>query len=150
MGNLNFKEDLILGNSGEEIIKTFLITKGCIPIQKNDDYKYDLKMLKNNVETTYEIKTDFKCAPQFDTGNIFIEFECRNKPSGIAVTNADWFVTYFIYLNEIWFIKTKKLKKLINNNDFDIFINAGDINSQTKGYLINRKLFKNNFNIYNL
>ena len=55
-------------------------------------------MLKNNALVTYEVKTDFKCAPLFDTGNLFIEYECRNKPSGISISQSDWFVTYFIYL----------------------------------------------------
>lgn len=150
MANLDFNKDLSLGNKGENIVKKFLIDNGCKEIENNDDNKYDLKLLKNNRKITYEIKTDFKCAPLFDTGNIFIEFECRNKASGISVTKADWFVTYFIYLNEIWFIKTTKLKKLINDNNFQIFTDAGDLNSQTKGYLINRETFKNNFLIYKL
>jgi hypothetical protein len=105
-------------------------------------------MLKNNALVTYEVKTDFKCAPLFDTGNLFIEYECRNKPSGISISQSDWFVTYFIYFNELWFIKTDNLKDLIANNDFPIFIDAGDLNSETKGYLINKKKFINYFNVY--
>lgn len=150
MANLNFKKDLLLGNEGEDVLREFLNSKDCKPISKNDDRRYDLKMLKKGVETTYEIKTDFKCAPLFDTGNIFIEFECRGKESGIMVTEADWFVTYFKYLNEIWFIKSKKLIQLINDNNFPTFSDAGDLNSNTKGYLINRKKFKKHFNVYKL
>lgn len=150
MANLNFKKDLLLGNEGEDVLRDFLNSKGCKPISKNDDKRYDLKMLKKGVETTYEIKTDFKCAPLFDTGNIFIEFECRGKESGIMVTEADWFVTYFKYLNEIWFIKSKKLIQLINDNNFPTFSDAGDLNSNTKGYLINRNDFKELFNVYKL
>lgn len=150
MANLNFKKDLLLGNEGEDVLRDFLNTKGCEPISKNDDRRYDLKMFKKGIETTYEIKTDFKCAPLFDTGNIFIEFECRGKESGIMVTEADWFVTYFKYLNEIWFIKSKKLIQLINDNNFPTFSDAGDLNSNTKGYLINRKKFKKHFNVYTI
>ena len=150
MENLNFKTDLVLGNEGESILKDFLIKNGCKHISNNDDRKYDLKMIKKGVETTYEIKTDYKCAPLFDTGNIFVEFECRGKESGIAVTEADWFVTYFKYLNEIWFIKSEKLKKLILENNFPTFIDAGDIDSNTKGYLINRKKFKQHFNVHKI
>lgn len=145
MANLDFNSDLKLGNDGEISLIKFLLKKGCKYIDSNYDNKYDLKMLKNGVETTYEIKTDVKCAPLFDTGNIFIEFESRGKLSGISVTKADWFVTYFEFLKEIWFIKSNKLKKLIEDNDFPIFKDAGDINSQTHGYLINRKQFKNHF-----
>jgi len=145
MANLDFKTDLKLGNDGEDIIINFLSKKGCKYIDSNHDNKYDLKMLKNGVETTYEIKTDVKCAPLFDTGNIFIEYESRGKASGISVTKADWFVTHFLYLKEIWFIKSDKLRNLIQENNFPIFKDAGDIGSETHGYLINRKKFKQHF-----
>tara|TARA_R110000824_G_scaffold125134_4_gene284060 strand:- start:1163 stop:1528 length:366 start_codon:yes stop_codon:yes gene_type:complete len=36
---------------------------------------------------TVEVKRDF-IAPT--SGNLAIEYECRGKPSGIAVTEADW------------------------------------------------------------
>jgi hypothetical protein len=113
--------------------------------QVDVDNKYDARMVKDGVETTYEIKTDVKCAPLFDTGNIFIEYESRGKASGISVTEADWFVTYFKYLGEVWFIKTKKLRKLIEDNDFPTFKDAGDVGSATHGYLIKRKEFKDYF-----
>lgn len=150
MANLDFNSDLKLGNDGEDIIINFLINKGCKYIDSRNDNQYDFRMLKNGVKTTYEIKTDVKCAPLFDTGNIFIEYESRGKPSGISVTKSDWFVTHFIYLKEIWFIKSDKLKELINNNEFPTFKDAGDIGSETNGYLINRKNFKEYFHVYKI
>lgn len=150
MANLNFKQDLVLGNQGETIIKEFLEQKGCIFIDTNNDNKYDLKMLKNNVETTYEIKTDVLCNPSRDTGNMFVEFQCRNKPSGIETSKAEWFVTYFKFLNEIWFIKTQKLKNLISENNFYVIKNGGDVGSNTHGYLIKREKFKEYFNVYKI
>jgi hypothetical protein len=145
MANLDFISDLKLGNDGEESIIKHLLSNGCIYVDSNNDNKYDLKMITKGVETTYEIKTDVKCAPLFDTGNLFIEFESRGKASGIVVTEADWFVTYFKYLNQAWFIKSDKLKQLINENDFPTFKDAGDIGSATHGYLIKRKDFKEHF-----
>ena len=145
MANLDFRTDLKLGNDGEETIIKYLMSKGCLYVDSNDDNRYDRKMIVKGVETTYEIKTDVKCAPLFDTGNIFIEYESRGKASGIVVTEADWFVTYFKYLNEAWFIKSDKLKQLINENDFPTFKDAGDIGSATHGYLIKRKDFKQHF-----
>jgi len=150
MANLNFNQDLVLGNSGEIIIKEFLETKGCEFINLNDDNQYDLKMKKNNTEITYEIKTDVLVAPIYDTGNIFIEFESRGKKSGISVTKSDWFVTYFKYLKEIWFIKSETLKNLIQENEFPIFYDAGDVGSATHGYLIKRKDFKEYFHVYKI
>jgi hypothetical protein len=147
MANLNFIEDLKLGNEGEESLAEYLIKNGSTFIDSNKDNRYDIKMLNKDKEITYEVKTDVKCAPIFDTGNIFIEFESRGKASGITVTQADWFVTYFLYLNELWFIKSKDLKQLIENNDFLKFYNAGDIGSNTHGYLIKRKDFKKYFHV---
>ena len=150
MANLNFNQDLVLGNSGEIVIKEFLERKGCEFINLNDDNQYDLKMKKNNTEITYEIKTDVLVAPIYDTGNIFIEFESRGKKSGISVSKADWFVTYFKYLKEIWFIKSETLKTLIQENEFPIFYDAGDVGSATHGYLIKRKDFKEYFHVYKI
>lgn len=150
MANYNFGEDLKLGNKGEELVANFLQTKGCEYIDSNNDNKYDIKMRKNNTEITYEIKTDVLVAPIYDTGNIFIEFESRGKESGISVTKSDWFVTYFKYLKEIWFIKSETLKTLIQENEFPIFYDAGDVGSATHGYLIKRKDFKEYFHVYKI
>lgn len=150
MANLDFKKDLKLGNDGEDVVIQFLQSKGCVYDSSNNDNQYDIKMIKNNKIISYEVKTDVKCAPLFDTGNIFIEFESRNKPSGISTSKAQWFVTYFLYLNELWFIKTNKLKQLISENNFQIFYDAGDVGSATHGYLIKRKDFKKYFNVYKL
>lgn len=150
MAELNFKSDLKLGNEGEEEVVKFLESQGCTFINSNNDNKYDIKMLKKGVEVTYEIKTDVKVAPLFDTGNIFIEFASRKKPSGLLVTQADWFVTYFKYLNELWFIKTNKLFDMVGENDFPVFQNAGDLGSETHGYLIDRKKFKDSFHVFKI
>ncbi len=149
MANLNFKQDLKLGNEGETTVINFLTSKGMKYIHSNNDNQYDVVMEKNGKEITYEIKTDVKCAPLFDTGNLFVEFESRGKDSGIAVTKAEWFVTYFQYLEELWFIKTQDLKKLLIDNNFPSFRNAGDIGSQTHGYLIKRNDYKQYFHVYN-
>ena len=150
MANLNFKQDLKLGNEGENIIIDFLTSKGNTLISTNNDNKFDIKMLSKGKEVTYEVKTDVKVAPLFDTGNIFIEYFSRGKDSGITVCKAKWFVTYFKYLNEAWFIETEKLKELIKENDFKTFKNAGDIGSETHGYLLNRKQLKENFYVYKI
>ena len=147
MANLNFKQDLKLGNDGETAVRTFLESQGATFKESNHDNKYDLKMLVKGLEKTYEIKTDVKVAPLFDTGNIFIEYESRNKPSGIATSKADWFVTYFLFLNELWFIKTETLRKLILENEYPTFKDAGDIGSATHGYLLPRKDVKEYFHV---
>jgi len=158
----NFNTDIKEGEKGERIIINFLENHGFKLINDNKDNKYDVKMLNNDgLETTFEIKTDVFCYPErikeigklkihisaHDTGNMFIEKECRGKLSGISVTKSKWFVMYYPYLNQAWFIKTKDLKNLIENNQFYITEKSGDIGSNTKGYLINREKFKNYFKI---
>jgi hypothetical protein len=150
MADYNFKNDLSLGEIGEQTVIGYLINNGGKLITKNNDNKYDAIIEYNGNKITYEIKTDVFCAPNFDTGNIFIEIECRGKESGLSVTEAKWFVTYFLYLNEIWFIETDKLKKILIENDFPISEQNGDLNSNTKGYLIKRKDIKENFKIKKL
>lgn len=147
MGELSFKLDLITGNYGEDRVVEWLVAHGAEEIEENHDNKYDRKLKYKNQIITYEIKTDVFCAPISDTGNMFIEFECRGKLSGIAVTEAKWFVTIYWFLNQIWFIETDKLKKLIKENNFPVTDNSGDVNSNTKGYLIKRKDFKKHFKI---
>jgi hypothetical protein len=157
----NFRDDINDGEKGETIIANFLEGHNWTLISDNKDYKYDLKMLTHEkVETTVEIKTDVFCYPPRtvmiegvktkidgkDTGNMFIEFESRGKDSGISRTEAIWFVMYFPYRNEAWFISVADLKELIANNNFRIGT-GGDKGSYTKGYLINRTMFKSYFKV---
>jgi len=150
MANYNFRKDLILGNQGEIVIKEFLESMGGTFIEFNNDNKYDLKMIIDEIEATYEIKTDVYCTPTKDTGNMFIEFFCRDKPSGILTSQAKWFIMYYKYLNEAWFITTDDLKKLVNDNKFKVITNGGDKGSSTNGYLIPREKYKEFFKIYQL
>jgi hypothetical protein len=147
MANYDFKKDLIEGQEGEETIISFLEGKGNTLVSRCDTKTHDTIMNVKGVDTSYEIKTDVY--PK-DTGNIFIEFECRGKPSGIEVTTSDWFVTYFKHYNEIWFIKTKTLRKLISENNFYTTSNSGDSGSNTKGYLIKKQRFKQFFKVFKL
>lgn len=148
MAHLNFKKDLELSKQGENAVKDFLVTQGCVFTHFNHDNKYDILMQRKGKDVKYEVKTDYIVMKHFDTGNIFVEFECRNKPSGISVTEAEWYVNYFYYLKEFWFIKTKKLKDLILNNNIPVINQAGDANSNTKGYLIKRKDYQEYFHVY--
>lgn len=153
MANYNFNEDLIEGEDGEKIVIRDLKSVGGKFISDNKDNKFDIIMSMPTRggqlvrETTYEIKTDVYCKPHEDTNNMFIEFECRGKESGICVTTSDWFVMHFKYLSELWYIKTDRLKSLIKNNNFTVTEFSGDAGSNTKGYLIPRYQFKKHFKV---
>jgi hypothetical protein len=49
------------------------------------------------------------------TGNIAVEWFCRDKPSAISTSKADYWIFIFPLLNEIWKIKTSELRKLIKD-----------------------------------
>ncbi len=97
-----FIEKLTIANKYEKWIGSFMNN-----VEKyNDDKLYDI-LLTNGL--TIEIKQDF----QTYTGNIAIEYWCRDKPSGISTTEADYHIFIFPLLDEVWKIKTSKLKDLI-------------------------------------
>jgi len=146
MAYYDFKKDIAIGERGEDIIREHLEEYGFTFVSNNKDNEYDLKMSFNEKEYKFEIKTDVYCRPDKDTGNIFVEIEARNKESGIKVSKSNYFVNYFPYLNEIWTIKTNKLKELINDNDFELKENSGD-NCSVKGYVIPRYKFKKHFKV---
>lgn len=150
MAYYNFRQDLREGVKGEETIVKFLESKGLTYLNSNNDNKYDIIMKKNNKEITYEIKTDVYCSPTRDTGNMFLEFECRGKASGIAVTKADWFVTYYEKLKEIWFIKTSDLINLTKTESLPTINQSGDAGSNTCGYLLKRKKYQKQFHVYKI
>lgn len=149
MGNYSFSDDLnLIGNQGEKHVALDLISEGAALINDNNNKDYDLKMqMPNGKVVLFEVKTDDYCKPGRDTGNMFIEFECRGKESGIRVTKSDYFVYYYPHFKEIWYIKTENLKKIIEENDMRTTEFSGDENSNTKGYLLGRKWFQNNFKV---
>jgi len=148
-GEYDFKKDLVKGELGENEIIEYMQNLGFQFINRRNDNKYDFSMGYNGKIYTYEIKTDI--FPR-DTGNIAIEVESRGKPSGVSVTHADYFVTYFKHLGEIWNIKTKNLLELIDNegDDFRFIENAGDPGSNTKLYLIKKKDYKSHFRVHTI
>jgi len=105
----------------------------------NNDFRFDLKVgqikekelgdIFNNKKI--EVKNDLQA---IKTGNIFIEYESRNKKSGISTTQSDYYCFAF---NEIFVLnKKKKLKNICRKyigtkND----ILGGD-NNTSKGILL--------------
>ena len=148
----NFKTDIKVGEKGEKEIIKDLEKIGGECIYENKDINFDLVIFfrDKGILTTYEVKTDVFCKPKNDTGNMFIEFECRGKMSGISVTKSEWFVTYYPFLEQAWYIKTEELKNLIKYNNFRRTELSGDSGSNTKGVLIPREIYKKHFKVRNL
>jgi hypothetical protein len=70
------------------------------------------------------------------TGNVYIEYECRNKPSGIATTTAHYWI-YRIQQNNIAIIiPTERLKEICRVYYKEGRIMLGGDNNLSKGFLI--------------
>lgn len=141
MGSYNFNIDILIGEEGEQVIVDDLISMGGTYDSSNKTNSHDIIMTYSGNPVSYECKTDVFD----DTGNMFIETKCRGKASGASVTKAKWFVTYFKKLNEIWYIKTSKLKALLKAHEHKFVTRCGDTNSGTEGYLINKNMFRDKF-----
>tara|TARA_R100000479_G_C6211666_1_gene138450 strand:+ start:14 stop:430 length:417 start_codon:yes stop_codon:yes gene_type:complete len=78
------------------------------------------------------------------TGNIAIEYECWNKPSGIKATESDyWFHNLCVGDNEFCTLvfKTDVLRTIVDKLDYFKTVSGGD-NKASKMYLVNlQKLF---------
>lgn len=105
----------------------------------NRDFKYDLKIGQIKEENLNEILSNSLIEVKYDlkaleTGNVFVEYESRGKPSGIATTLSDWYC--FAISDTFHFISTKDLsdrcrKYLKSNRD----VLGGD-NNTSKGILL--------------
>jgi len=149
-GEYVFAKDLIKGEAGEDKIVEFMVGLGFEFISRNNDNRYDAVMKFDETEYKYEYKTDMYCNPTNDTGNLVVEIRSRGKDSGITVTQADYFVTYYPHLGEIWNIKTSDLKKLIEDNNIRLKEGAGDPGSNTAFYLVNRATYRKHFKVHTI
>jgi hypothetical protein len=86
----NFSSDLEFGKKyEEEAIRLIAKAEDTIERAPSGCFKpYDFKV--NGV--AYEVKSD-RCA--YRTGNLFVEYECGGKPSGLSSTSAEFWV-YFV------------------------------------------------------
>ena len=83
-----------------------------------------------------------------------IEYKCRGKPSGIAVTKAKYFVYYLVNVSDkqIWLIETEKLQDLLLSEKFPSnTVGEKHYDSDekvAKCYMIPRFEYKKHFDIY--
>jgi hypothetical protein len=128
----NFHQDLKLGQEIEKIAQQRIIKyfDNDISITEiNDDNKYDFKISNNE---SFEVKYDRMSAI---TGNIFIEYYCRGKKSGISITQSDYHIIAFTD-KDMYLIPTERLKEMIINEDYirkySDYIKAGYIFKKSK------------------
>ena len=119
---------------------------------KKDRKKFDIDLKYGTIreEKIAEMLTNKKIEVKSErdmwmkTGNICIEYESWNKPSGIKATESDyWFHNLCIGDNEYCTLvfETDVLRTIVNNLDYFKTVSGGD-NKASKMYLVNlQKLF---------
>lgn len=130
--HFKFKDDLGDGKRKEQELADLLIARGKTEkVEFNNDYRYDLKVYRKGGGCwTIEVKHDMT---QARTGNIGVEFESRKKPSGINMSEADYWC--FALADGFYLIETGKLKWLIKQPAWHKIGVGGDAGSDTKMYL---------------
>lgn len=130
---MTFKEDLKFGQTFE--IKALDYFK-YNTYKKNNDNRYDL-ILDDKIKI--EVKAD---RLSYHTNNIAIEFECFDNPSGISISEADYYIYFIIKPNNeytVYKFKTDELKDIIKNCRI---VSGGDMKA-SKMYLLNVNKIKN-------
>ena len=136
---MSFNKDLKFGNIYEhkliEIVPydTYVIKEGYFPY-------YDIEIVKDGITTKYEVKAD---RFTYKTGNIAIEFNCNSSPSGISVTEADYYAYYVVKpykLFELYIIPTQIIKDKIKNKEYKRITFGGD-NKKSEMYIFSIELF---------
>jgi len=99
----------------------------------NNDFKFDLEFGQLDGETWFhelvtgkkvEVKSDRRTA---ETGNVYIEYWSRGKPSGISTSQADYYV-YKVAEDTAVLISTDQLKKRIK-----LLVQQGKARMNVKG-----------------
>lgn len=140
----NFHKDLPVAQKTEEEVSKILESAYNAKIKSfNHDNKYDILATIGDKDYTFEVKEDFTCAR---TGNVGVEYECRGKASGIAVSKADYYIYKIHTKNEILFVlmRTTTLKAKIENKKYFRTVNGGDIGSNSLNYLFKLNAFLEN------
>ena len=120
---MKFNESLLSGKQSENIILKIVQNKYPKAYIKEGYHKeYDIMIPE--IDKTIEVKKDFKS--QY-TGNVVIEMEMNNRPSGLQTTTADWWV-FHLNKTEIVWITLERLKEMVEFEDYNLveFIGEGD------------------------
>jgi hypothetical protein len=137
--NYDFVKDFPIARETEkEIAERLSSFYGWKILEVGKTNAYDLKIESMTGKVfTVEIKEDFSC---YKTGNIGVEFECRGKPSGISVSQADYYI-YKVHtplggaVDYRW-IRTSKLKSIIADETIERrIVSGGDKDSNSMNYL---------------
>lgn len=97
--------------------------------EKGEDW---VNMLFNGKEFI-EVKTDRLA---YKTGNVFIEYECRGKPSGIATTTATYWIYKIEQTDTAIIVPIERLKNICRILYKENKTSLGGDNNLSKGLLV--------------
>lgn len=153
MGNTNkFNNDLSQGEIGEQVIASYFEKQFSL---SNIEFRgkgkeWDFKGIKGDKEVSFEVKTDrYEYFTKTLTYNMFIEFSCSGKASGIYSSISDHFVYYYPDLEEFYIIPTPELRLLCLDEGIKQTTMSGD-SGLTRGFLVHRNLWKDKFKVYKI
>jgi len=108
-----FKKDLEQGHKYEKLALDYLDYDH---FERKEGYfkEYDFVFSKDGKEYKVEVKSDRQSAI---TGNMAIEYECNNKPSGLTSTTADFWMYFVVHKDrdDCYKIPTNELKGLVKD-----------------------------------
>lgn len=137
----DYNQDKPIADKTEKQVADILrATYNAVILDYGHTNAYDIRARVNGKIFTFEVKEDFTCA---HTGNVGIEFECRGKPSGIAVSKADFYIYKIHTANGVKFylFKTKQLKSMIADKKYFRIVNGGDKGSNSMNCLFKYDVF---------
>lgn len=107
-----FCEKLKSGGWGERMIALHLISKGWTIIATSGGSEWDIKAVKR-IEATFEVKTNYYEYKNFRHPMAIIETESNGVPSGLSVTEADFYVLYYPFEDFFFIERTCDIKAMI-------------------------------------
>lgn len=120
MTDEDFKKTLESGEWAEEIVAHYLVHKGYEILHFWKDSEYDILVQKGNRVMKIEVKLDQTAI----RNTINIEYESSRKPSGISVTEADYYFCLQPMIDELLIMGVDEIKETIETKGSNIKITS--------------------------
>jgi hypothetical protein len=135
-----FRSDLAFGDKYQELfISSMTPQPSYLEVKKGNFAPYDF--IADNLK--YECKADRMA---HKTGNICIEYYSRGKPSGISISEADFWIYMLVApdgeISDTFKIPSDVLKEEIEKRSYTREVTGGD-NWSNKMYLFPKSVFSN-------
>lgn len=124
------------GSEGEVMAISYLEWDRCRRAPKRLFKDWDFWIEKDGQRSFWEVKRDRRT---HETGNVVIEFESSGRPSGIAVTKADFWMYIVDDEPTIFIIPVDELKALIAAEQYSCTRYVGDY-GKNRAYFFRREV----------